>query len=95
LTVYSRSSRGQTLHPNPFQLVPYATDNSMGVPLKERQYVELDGSVATGVVIEVGCTFDPIVPGYPEDGMAGMVDASRLADAGQLDIQMHIITQHC
>lgn len=94
LAVYSVNEQGEKLHPSPFQLVPYVSNSSAPVPMAARRYYEEDGSVAYGVVIEVGAVFDPIVPGHAATSMAGMVNVDQLKDAGQLDIQAKIVTHH-
>ena len=92
LAVYSQDNMGRELHPRPFQLVPYCTDTFMGPTLNDLSYPALNGADRFGIFIEVGCSVYPITQGQPEDGIAGMIDESRLASAGQLHVQVNIET---
>lgn len=95
LIVYETDHDGRKLHPSPFQLVPYATDASEGVPLKARAYTEIDGSRAYGIVYEVGFTIEPQTNGDVSSSVGSMLSVKSLTDAGQLNMAVKIETCVC
>jgi hypothetical protein len=92
LAVYSRDNLNRPLHPSPFQMVPFATDSFMGPSLKDLHYKTANGADAYGIWIECAQTVYPITQGHSEDAIAGMIDESRLASAGQLHVHVNIET---
>ena len=92
LAVYSRDNLNRPLHPRPFQLVPFATDSFMGAPLESLHYNTANGGDAYGIWIECAQTVYPITQGHAEDAIAGIIDESRLASAGQLHVHVNIET---
>lgn len=92
LIVYEQDAEGRQLHASPFQLVPYATDSTEGVPLKARKYIDVDGSVAYGLVYQVGYTIEPQTQGDPSSSPGSILDVKSLSDAGQLNIAVVIET---
>lgn len=93
--VYETDGSGRKLHPSPFQLIPYATDSGQGVPMKAREYREIDGSKAYGVVYEVGATFEPLVSGDVSCSSGSILSVKSLTNAGQLNIAVKIASSAC
>jgi hypothetical protein len=92
LSVFEQDAEGRQLHPAPYQLVPYATDSAEGVPLRVRQFRNLDGSKDYGVAFFVGYTVDPLVAGEPGNAGGSMISATNLANSGQLRMHVSIET---
>lgn len=77
----------QTLVPNPYQAVPYATTLGF-VPQEMREYREMDGSDALGHCIHLGIVFKEPQSASPTDPLVAMRNLSYVNEQNTLEMSV-------